>query len=352
MGCLKLTYQPTLKVVSRTSKSVALARGKSCAGVYQYKYNSKEWQDELGLNVTAMDFRMYGNDIGRFYNIDPVADLQPSWSPNRFGYNNPVFWKDPTGLTEDCPECPKGYDLDEVVVTAQRTKPSEYASMPNYFPTYFLDKGAKNRTVFDGTIDEYNRTYNTNFYGSRARDQYYYKYFYKPFKQELLAAIFNAQMKAGLAVMTVVGSVAAAPVVAASPALGSVSSVLANPTVQTALANSTIHAGLQYTITGSVDLADAAIAGVPGGTGVQALKPAGMALFNYNFNDGLKTTFNGSKNISSTLRDATTGYIMFGLGFGVTPNNSLNSFNQIPLNGVLNGGDISMGKMLDYEGWK
>jgi hypothetical protein len=62
--------------------------------------------------------------------------------------------------------------------------------------------------------------------------------------------------------------------------------------------------------------------------------------------------FNGSKNISSTLRDATTGYITFGLGFGVTPTNSLNSFNQIPLNGVLNGGDIFMGNMLYNEGWE
>ena len=37
---------------------------------YKYKYNGKELQDELGLNVTAMDFRQYDNAIGRFMNRD------------------------------------------------------------------------------------------------------------------------------------------------------------------------------------------------------------------------------------------------------------------------------------------
>jgi RHS repeat-associated protein len=318
---------------------------------YQYKYNGKEWQDELGLNVTAMDFRMYDNALGRFHNIDPFADLQPSWSPNRFGYNNPVIWKDPTGLLENDPD-PPVIELDEVVVTAKRTKPSEYSNMPSIF-SYNLLKGKNINRNYNGTLDDYNREHGTNYYGDRAFDQWYYKNHYMPFKKNMIASMHSAQLKAGLFIMGIVGSVAAAPVIAASPALGSVSSVLANTTVQTAVANSTIHAGLQYTITDNVDLADAAIAGVPGGVAVQSAKPAVMALFNYStYNYRFETTFNGSKNISSTLRDATTGYITFGLGFGVTPTNSLNSFNQIPLNGVLNGGDIFMGNMLYNEGWE
>ena len=78
---------------------------------YKYKYNSKEWQDELGLNVTAMDFRQYDNALGRFLNPDALSELAPMHTSYRFGFNNPVYWRDPTGLFENekfefCPTCP------------------------------------------------------------------------------------------------------------------------------------------------------------------------------------------------------------------------------------------------------
>ena len=68
---------------------------------YKYKYNGKEWQDELGLNVTAMDFRQYYNAIGRFNGIDVLSEMQYSHTPYHFGYNNPVYWADPPGLISD-----------------------------------------------------------------------------------------------------------------------------------------------------------------------------------------------------------------------------------------------------------
>ena len=67
---------------------------------YQYKYNSKEWQDELGLNVTAMDWRQYDPAIGRFNVMDPLSELAPTHTPYKFGFNNPVYWSDPSGLFE------------------------------------------------------------------------------------------------------------------------------------------------------------------------------------------------------------------------------------------------------------
>ena len=66
-----------------------------------YKYNGQEWQDELGLNMTAMDYRQYDNAIGRFNSIDALAEVQYSQTPYHFGYNNPVYWADPTGLLSD-----------------------------------------------------------------------------------------------------------------------------------------------------------------------------------------------------------------------------------------------------------
>src|SRR5690554_3623937 len=62
---------------------------------YQYKYNGQEWQDELGLNMYAMDLRQYDPAIGRWVAQDPV--IHHSMSPYNAFDNNPVFWADPSG---------------------------------------------------------------------------------------------------------------------------------------------------------------------------------------------------------------------------------------------------------------
>jgi RHS repeat-associated protein len=64
----------------------------------KYKYNDREYQSELGLNVTAMDFRQYDAALGRFNCIDALAASMPSSTPYHFGFSNPVYWADPSGL--------------------------------------------------------------------------------------------------------------------------------------------------------------------------------------------------------------------------------------------------------------
>src|SRR5690606_37613300 len=51
--------------------------------VYKYKFNGKELQDELGLNVTAMDFRQYDYALGRFLVMDRLSELAYSLTPYR-----------------------------------------------------------------------------------------------------------------------------------------------------------------------------------------------------------------------------------------------------------------------------
>ncbi len=97
MGCLKLTYEPTLKVVSRTSKNLALARGKSGVDVYKYKYNGKEWQDELGLNLYDYGARNYDPALGRFFNLDNYSELYFEINPYQYTSNNPVKFIDVNG---------------------------------------------------------------------------------------------------------------------------------------------------------------------------------------------------------------------------------------------------------------
>lgn len=56
---------------------------------YDYKYNGKEWQDELGLNMYDMDMRMYDPAIARWVVMDPV--IHHSLSPYNAFDNNPVY---------------------------------------------------------------------------------------------------------------------------------------------------------------------------------------------------------------------------------------------------------------------
>ena len=100
MGCYKLHNYTTLQI-AHTSNTARSREVKSDAGLYKYKYNGKEYQDELGLNVTAMDFRQYDSAIGRFMVIDPMAENATSLSPYRFGFNSPTLFSDPSGLWEE-----------------------------------------------------------------------------------------------------------------------------------------------------------------------------------------------------------------------------------------------------------
>ena len=48
--------------------------------------------------MTAMDYRQYDNALGRFNGIDALAELMPDITGYHFGFNNPVYWGDPSGL--------------------------------------------------------------------------------------------------------------------------------------------------------------------------------------------------------------------------------------------------------------
>jgi len=67
---------------------------------HKYKFLNREYQPELGLNTIATDYRHYDASLGRFNNMDALSELAPSQTPYRYGFNNPVYWTDPTGLFE------------------------------------------------------------------------------------------------------------------------------------------------------------------------------------------------------------------------------------------------------------
>ncbi|MBK7094179.1 MAG: hypothetical protein IPH57_03615 [Saprospiraceae bacterium] len=67
----------------------------------RYQYNSKEWQNELSLNLYDYGARMFDPAIGRWGVVDPLAEKYQSWSPYNYVYNNPLKFVDPTGMGPD-----------------------------------------------------------------------------------------------------------------------------------------------------------------------------------------------------------------------------------------------------------
>jgi hypothetical protein len=59
---------------------------------------------------------MYDPQIGRFHQVDPLADITDDWSPYSFAFNNPVSFNDPFGLTSDT-SVPGVPLMPEVIVT-------------------------------------------------------------------------------------------------------------------------------------------------------------------------------------------------------------------------------------------
>ncbi|WP_445457009.1 DUF6443 domain-containing protein [Flavobacterium sp. HNIBRBA15423] len=71
------------------------------SNAYQMKYNGKELQTELGLNMYDMDFRDYDPAIARWVAQDPVVHFR--MSPYNAFDNNPVYWADPSGGDSEMP---------------------------------------------------------------------------------------------------------------------------------------------------------------------------------------------------------------------------------------------------------
>jgi len=69
--------------------------------INQYKYNSKELQDELGLNWYDYSARNYDPALGRFLTVDPLAETSRKSSTYTYALNNPIFFIDRDGMFAD-----------------------------------------------------------------------------------------------------------------------------------------------------------------------------------------------------------------------------------------------------------
>ncbi len=71
------------------------------SGANKYQFGEKELNTDFGLNWNHLDWRFYDPAVNRFWVVDPLSDVEPSITPYRYAFNNPLIYTDPDGLFED-----------------------------------------------------------------------------------------------------------------------------------------------------------------------------------------------------------------------------------------------------------
>jgi len=124
---------------------------------YQYKFQNKEWQDELGLNLYDFHARLYDPSYVKTLTLDPLAEKFYSISPYNYAMNNPVYFIDPDGMWSN--PNPFAWLKQQVNSRVNQTKKDIKEGWNSFKEgvSNVFKEGTPERTNKDGGIDFYSK---------------------------------------------------------------------------------------------------------------------------------------------------------------------------------------------------
>ncbi|MEM9681576.1 MAG: RHS repeat-associated core domain-containing protein, partial [Bacteroidota bacterium] len=119
----------------------------------RYRYNGKEYHQELNLGLYDYGARMYDPAIGRWNGVDELAENYQNFSPFNYVLGNPSNWIDPDGRSVKGNDTTE-YQLDPVVITAYKTeKPKTSTVRSNFYTRLHIGRNSFGNSRGVATVD-------------------------------------------------------------------------------------------------------------------------------------------------------------------------------------------------------
>jgi RHS repeat-associated protein len=131
-----------------------------------FKFNGKELQIELGLNMYDYGARNYDAALGRWMNIDPLAEEFLPISPYVYAMSNPIFFIDPDGMEADNFFKSEflnengGHWSDKYKSENSESDKNSESEDNDEQPVNFFSRTAEGQEPFNAVFDEMNKSEN------------------------------------------------------------------------------------------------------------------------------------------------------------------------------------------------